>query len=223
MANVESVNNWFRAREGKVTYSMDYRYGPSSYDCSSAVFYALIEAGFLPVGTGIGSTESLYALEGSLLQRISRSEVKRGDIFISGGRGTSAGANGHTGVFVSNSRIIHCNYGSNGISETSAEGGWMGGPPNDFYRLKGATSEQPKIPEGDEEIMFMYWATRSDGKTKDAFGVMGGNRVHLKTQEEISALKNICKQTTGRELKEYSWTGTHPVTKFVERITNFNA
>ncbi|MHC5227024.1 lysozyme [Enterococcus sp. LJL99] len=80
-----------------------------------------------------------------------------------------------------------------------------------------------KINEGDEEVMFMYWAARSDGKTKDAFGVMGGNRVHLKTQEEISALKNICKQTTGRELKEYDWPGTHPVTKFVERITNFNA
>ena len=84
-------------------------------------------------------------------------------------------------------------------------------------------SPKPEEKEGDEEIMFMYWATRSDGKTKDAFGVMGGNRVHLKTEEEISALKNICKQTTGRELKEYSWTGTHPVTKFVERITNFNS
>ncbi|OTN88083.1 hypothetical protein A5819_000534 [Enterococcus sp. 7E2_DIV0204] len=139
MANIESVINWFRAREGKVTYSMTNRYGPYSYDCSSAVYNALVEAGFLPVGTAIGNTETLYALDGSLLQPISRAEVRRGDIFISGGKGTSLGANGHTGVFVSNSRIIHCNYGSNGISETSIEGGWLGGPPNDFYRLKGGS------------------------------------------------------------------------------------
>ncbi|MFD2387391.1 peptidoglycan amidohydrolase family protein [Enterococcus rivorum] len=139
MANTESVINWFRAREGKVTYSMTNRYGPYSYDCSSAVYNALIEAGFLPVGTAIGNTETLYALDGSLLQPISRSQASRGDI-ISGGKGTSLGGNGHTGVFVSNSRIIHCNYGSNGISETSTENGWMGGPPSNFYRLKGGTT-----------------------------------------------------------------------------------
>lgn len=41
------------------------------------------------------------------------------------GKGGSSGANGHTGVFLSNNRIIHCSYGSNGIAETSTEGGWL--------------------------------------------------------------------------------------------------
>lgn len=144
--STEGVINWFKARQGKVTYSMYNRNGPSSYDCSSAVYYALIEAGFLPKGTAIGNTESLYALEGKLLTPISRAEVKRGDIFVSGSKGGSSGGNGHTGVFMSNSTIIHCNYGSNGIAETSASGGWMGGPPTYYYRLKGAAPVKPVLP-----------------------------------------------------------------------------
>lgn len=76
MASTEAVINWFRARQGRVTYSMTNRLGPNSYDCSSAVYFALIEAGFLPGGTSIGNTESLYRLEGSLLQPINRSEAK---------------------------------------------------------------------------------------------------------------------------------------------------
>lgn len=138
MASTEAVINWFRARQGRVTYSMTNRLGPNSYDCSSAVYFALIEAGFLAGGTSIGNTESLYKLEGSLLQPITRSEAKRGDIFVSGTKGASGGANGHTGVFLSNGQIIHCTYPLNGIGETAASG-WMGGPPTFCYRLKGGT------------------------------------------------------------------------------------
>ncbi|CCO12119.2 MAG: peptidoglycan amidohydrolase family protein [Carnobacterium sp.] len=141
MANVEAVINWFQARKGKVSYSMTNRLGPNSYDCSSAVFFSLIEGGFLPQGTGIGNTESLYQLEGSLLTEISRSQVQRGDIFVAGAKGGSGGANGHTGVFVNNASIIHCT-GGRGIVETVAEG-WMGGPPVYFYRLKGNTTNPP--------------------------------------------------------------------------------
>lgn len=141
MASVEGVINWFKAREGKVTYSMDYRMGPNSYDCSSAVHFALIEAGFLPKGTGIGNTDSLYRMEGGLLQPIARNDAKRGDIFVSGPKGGSGGAAGHTGVFISNSRIIHCTLGGgvNGIAETAANG-WMGPLPQNCYRLKGGSN-----------------------------------------------------------------------------------
>lgn len=138
MASTESLINWFKARQGKVTYSRSSRMGPNSYDCSSAVYFALIEAGFLPKGTAIGNTESLFRLEGSLLKLISRSEAKRGDIFVSGKKGSSGGSNGHTGVFVSNNRIIHCTSGLNGIGETDAAGGWLGGPPTYCYRLPGS-------------------------------------------------------------------------------------
>ena len=35
--NVEQSIAWMAAREGAVSYSMDCRNGPSSYDCSSSV------------------------------------------------------------------------------------------------------------------------------------------------------------------------------------------
>lgn len=114
----EVMLDWFYARQGKVTYSMAYRNGPNSYDCSSAVFYSLIEAGYLSPQTWIGNTDTLFSYEGKLFKAISRNEVRRGDIFVAGKKGGSGGAFGHTGVATSNSTIIHCNYTDNGISET---------------------------------------------------------------------------------------------------------
>ncbi|MEI5992885.1 peptidoglycan amidohydrolase family protein [Candidatus Enterococcus mansonii] len=147
MAMSESVITWFSQRKGKVTYSMNARNGPSSYDCSSALFYALIAAGYLPTQTAIGNTDSLYRLEGTLLLPISRAQVQRGDIFVAGYKNGSAGAGGHTGVFVSPDRIIHCNYTSNGISETQASGrmGDASGLPVYFYRLKESTQANHKM------------------------------------------------------------------------------
>lgn len=118
----EIMLDWFYARQGKVTYSMTNRTGPNSYDCSSAIFYALIEAGYLNTGTWIGNTDTLFSYEGKLFKVISSNDVRRGDIFIAGRRGNSGGAAGHTGVATSNSTIIHCNYTDNGISETVISG-----------------------------------------------------------------------------------------------------
>lgn len=129
----EIVVDWFYARQGQVTYSMTNRNGPNSYDCSSAVFYALMEATYLPMGTWVGNTDTLFALENKILIPISRDQVRRGDIFIAGKKGNSAGAFGHTGVATSNSRIIHCNYTDNGISETVISG--RTGEPCYWYRL----------------------------------------------------------------------------------------
>lgn len=135
---IDELIGWFESRAGKVTYSMSYRNGPGSYDCSSAMYYALIHSDFLPKGTWIGNTESLYGLEGDLLIPISSGEAVRGDIFVSGQKGGSGGAYGHTGVHYGNNQIIHCNYGSNGIAVTAISGGWTGGPPTYWYRLKGS-------------------------------------------------------------------------------------
>ena len=146
MASTEKMIAWMEARRGKVTYSMAYRLGPNSYDCSSAVFNALIAGGFLPASTPIGNTESLYQLEGKILTPITRSQVRRGDIFVAGYKGYSVNAAGHTGIFVSNSQIIHCSYSMNGIAVTQATG-YMGdysGLPVYFYRIKGAVSQAPK-------------------------------------------------------------------------------
>lgn len=114
----EVLLDWFYARQGKVSYSMNYRNGPNSYDCSSAVFHAMIEAGYLSQNTWIGNTETLFSYEGKLYRAIARKEVRRGDLFIAGVKGSSTGAFGHTGIATSNNRIIHCNYTDNGIAET---------------------------------------------------------------------------------------------------------
>lgn len=140
MGKIDIFIQWFKDREGKVTYGMDYRNGPHSYDCSSAVYSALIKAGFLPSNTWLGNTETLFALEGKLLTPVKRSELKPGDIFVAGVKGRSLGSGGHTGVYVGNGKIIHCTYSRNGIATTPIDGYTGAGLPVYWYRLKGAES-----------------------------------------------------------------------------------
>lgn len=107
------------ARRGKVTYSMDYRNGPNSYDCSSAVYYALMSAGAISAGWAVNTEYEHDWLIKNGFKLIAENSVfaaQRGDIFIWGKRGQSAGAGGHTGIFVDSNNIIHCNYARNGIT-----------------------------------------------------------------------------------------------------------
>lgn len=142
---MEKAIAWFTARKGKVTYSMDNRRGPNSYDCSSAVYYSLIEAGLFPSTIGIGNTESEFkALETHGFTIVPADKdgnvaTKRGDIFIWGIRGQSAGAFGHTGIFVNADDIIHCNYGYNGITVNNHDliASYNGWPNLTVYRYTG--------------------------------------------------------------------------------------
>lgn len=127
--------NWFQARKGRVRYSMYSRMGPSSYDCSSAVHFAAKHAGLLPSNHYIGSTETLFGMKGKYLDEISRSDIRYGDIFVAGRQGASGGAGGHTGAVLDKNRIIHCNYGSNGIAITPING-YTGGPPVRWFRWR---------------------------------------------------------------------------------------
>lgn len=148
MASSDKMIQWMQNRLGKVRYSMSDRNDDrtddgdgKSFDCSSAVFNALIAGGFLPKGSFIGNTDTLFRMEGKLLQPISRADAKRGDIFVSGKKNASAGSAGHTGIFLSNSTIIHCTYSKGGIAITQAKN-WMGdysGLPVYCYRLKGSS------------------------------------------------------------------------------------
>lgn len=138
---LEKMIKWFQDRKGKVRYSMSSRSGPNSYDCSSAVYSALFYAGFKPNINWLGSTVSLWGDIGSnkLMVEIPRNQARRGDIFLSGARGAaSAGASGHTGVFLDNNTIIHCNYAHNGISQTPVSG--HSGTPIYCFRLNDKTS-----------------------------------------------------------------------------------
>lgn len=118
---MDKVIEWFQQRQGRVSYSMDYRNGPNSYDCSSAIYHALIYAGILPAGFRIGNTETEFVdLPKFGFQRIEADvngyiPTQRGDIFIWGKQGYTLGANGHTGIYLDSDNIIHCAYAYNGI------------------------------------------------------------------------------------------------------------
>ena len=134
MSNKEAMIYWMEEKEGKVFYSMTHRLGPNSYDCSSAVFFAMIAGGFLPVGS-MGNTETLFAMSGTKLKKISRSEVERGDIFVAGTPGQSNGSGGHTGIFLSNKSFIHCSYYWNGIHTDSHDSYMSTRLTHHFYRI----------------------------------------------------------------------------------------
>lgn len=131
--NIEAAIAWMSARAGKVTYSMDYRNGPGSYDCSSSVYYALMSAGAISAGWAVNTEyEHDWLIKNGykLIAENQDWDAKRGDVFIWGKRGQSSGAGGHTGIFIDPDNIIHCNYARNGITvnnynQTAAASGWM--------------------------------------------------------------------------------------------------
>ena len=128
---MDKVIEWFAQRQGRVSYSMINRNGPSSYDCSSSIYHALIYAGILPQGFRIGNTETEFVdLPKFGFQRIEADingyiPTQRGDIFIWGKQGYTNGADGHTGIFIDNNNIIHCAYGYNGIHTDNHD--WLAG------------------------------------------------------------------------------------------------
>lgn len=128
---MDKVIEWFEQRQGRVSYSMDYRNGPNSYDCSSAIYHALIYAGILPQGFRIGNTETEFVdLPKFGFQRIEADAngyipTQRGDIFIWGKQGQTSGAGGHTGIYLDSDNIIHCSYGYNGIHTDNHD--WLAG------------------------------------------------------------------------------------------------
>lgn len=146
---METAINWFQARKGNVYYSMVERNGPSSYDCSSAVYRALIEDGDFPSTIYIGNTDSLFGdLERHGFTALPEDasghiDSQRGDVFIWGTRGQSTGALGHTGIFIDANNIIHCSSGYNGIAVSDHDWLWSinGRPPVTIYRKTVATNQ----------------------------------------------------------------------------------
>lgn len=139
--DVEKGIKWFQERKGKVSYSMYKRDGQSSYDCSSAVYYALVSGGATKERyTVYTETQHDWLLKNGyeLIAENKDWKAQRGDIFIWGKRGYSANAGGHTGIFIDNQNIIHCNYSDNGISIGNHDRLWYysGQPYFYAYRLK---------------------------------------------------------------------------------------
>lgn len=149
MASMQTAVDWFNARRGRVTYSMTYRNGPNSYDCSSSVYFALQAAGIFPAGL-MGNTETMfhhlpqYGFEKLSVSSDGTYHAQMYDIFIWGTPGQSSGGAGHTGIFVDSDNIIHCNYGYNGITVNNHDAihAANGYPDVTIYRYKGASVQQ---------------------------------------------------------------------------------
>lgn len=150
--SMEAAIGWFEARADQVTYSMDYRNGPSSYDCSSSVYYALAAAGVNTSGK-VGNTETMFSdlpawgfLEVSSTGTNSDGErlfpFQRGDVVIWGQQGASGGASGHTMIMVNDAEMIHCNAGYNTINITNYDYIWRANrcPWETVYRYTGGGS-----------------------------------------------------------------------------------
>lgn len=185
MEKLEKAISWFKAREGRVSYSMERRNGPDSYDCSSSVYHALKEAGVFPQSYWIGNTDTLFGhLEKNGWVQVpvdanGNADTRRGDIFIWGQRGNSGGAAGHTGIFVNNSQIINCRWQA-GIATDDHDWLWnaTGRPEYTFYRYNGkneaggiSTEDHVAFPEiyqaGDVQVYEDILQIRENSLTDD--------------------------------------------------------
>ena len=166
--SIETAIAWMREREGQVNYSMEYRDGPDSYDCSSSVYYALRSAGASSAGWAVNTEymhDWLIKNGYELIAENQEWDAQRGDIFIYGRRGYSAGAGGHTGMFVDSENVIHCNYARNGITVNNHDAIWnaAGQPYFYAYRLTNPNA-QPEAPKkGWQEDDEGYWYARANG------------------------------------------------------------
>ena len=180
--NIETAIAWMRARQGQVYYSMEYRDGPDSYDCSSSVYYALRSAGASSAGWAVNTEyEHDWLIKNGyeLIAENTECNAQRGDIFIWGKRGASAGAFGHTGMFIDSDNIIHCNYAYNGISINNHDERWYyaGQPYFYIYRLTNPDA-QPEAPKkGWQKDDKGYWYARANGSyPKVEFGYIEENK-----------------------------------------------
>ncbi|HER2953484.1 TPA: glucosaminidase domain-containing protein [Streptococcus pyogenes] len=157
VVDIEKAIAWMGLKEGRVSYSMDYRNGPDSYDCSSAICSALIYAGASNPGWLLNTEYMHDWLVQNGFELITENEdwdSQRADIAIWGFRGQSAGAGGHVVMFIDADNIIHCNYANNNITidnynQTAAASGWM---YSYVYRYTGAKA-QPATNKSIDELV----------------------------------------------------------------------
>ncbi|HEQ4707447.1 TPA: glucosaminidase domain-containing protein [Streptococcus pyogenes] len=157
VVDTEKAIAWMGLKKGRVRYSMDCRYGPDSYDCSSAICSALIYAGASNPGWLLNTEYMHDWLVQNGFELIADNEdwdSQRADIAIWGFRGQSAGAGGHVVMFIDADNIIHCNYANNNITidnynQTAAASGWM---YSYVYRYTGAKA-QPATNKSIDELV----------------------------------------------------------------------
>ncbi|WP_155963298.1 peptidoglycan amidohydrolase family protein [Streptococcus ruminantium] len=204
----ETSIRWMMDRVGRVTYSMDYRNGPDSYDCSSAVYYALTAGGAISAGWAVNTEYEHDWLMNNGFELVAENtawDAKCGDIFIWGRRGESAGAGGHTGIFVDGDNIIHCNYAHNGISVNEHDATWSyaGRPYYYVYRLKDQSETTTSNQETDEELAQEVIAGLHGFGEERKYSL--GSRydaVQAKVNEILNGGPNVAEESPVVQLKE---------------------
>lgn len=180
--DIEKGVAWMQARKGRVSYSMDFRDGPDSYDCSSSMYYALRSAGASSAGWAVNTEyQHAWLIENGyeLISENTPWDAKRGDIFIWGRKGASAGAGGHTGMFIDSDNIIHCNYAYDGISINDHDERWYyaGQPYYYVYRLTNANAQPAEKKLGWQKDATGFWYARANGTyPKDEFEYIEENK-----------------------------------------------
>jgi hypothetical protein len=160
----------YKLQKNGVTYSMDgSRTGSDgTADCSGAV-YAALRAGGMPSAGYVLNTESMNAwLLNNGWKRVADDSywnAARGDVFIWGKIGDSAGAGGHTGIFVDHDNIIHCNYAHNGVSVNNHDAYWYADGEPYFYAYRYEDGQTP-VQQTDYNVITAlggYNSTWADG------------------------------------------------------------
>lgn len=164
-----AINYLYKLQAAGVTYSMDgSRTGADgTADCSGAVYAALRTAGASNAGYVL-NTESLHAwLLANGFVKVAENtdwDAQHGDVFIWGQMGASAGAGGHTGIFIDHTNIIHCNYAHNGVSVNNHDAYWVADGRPYFYAYRYAgTREQAATDYNVVTALGGYNSVWSDG------------------------------------------------------------
>ena len=132
-ASAEGIDNpilkkaveWGLSQVGKgITYSMDNRNGPNSYDCSSFITRALTQGGMEGVDglstVGMLGQSNALGNSGTKFKEVDYKTAKKGTIIVVGGMG-GAGAAGHTFFLLEDfhgdqTKVLDCSSFSNGPS-----------------------------------------------------------------------------------------------------------
>lgn len=120
--NMDKAINWFKSKVGKVTYSMSGSRNGSdgTGDCSGMVVTALYNGG-ASKPAWLYNTDSMHdylIANGFELVAFNKSwNMQKGDVIITGLKGQSTGAAGHTAIAVDGNNIIDCAwYGSTAVN-----------------------------------------------------------------------------------------------------------
>ena len=96
------------------TYSMQNRWGPTSYDCSAFIITAWKKAGVNTGASYTGDMAAYFTKSGftnvaNLVEIISGNGLQAGDVLVWNKEGTSgAGGDGHTCMYIGDGRIVEC-------------------------------------------------------------------------------------------------------------------